>query len=495
MDFAPLAGFLQVAGSAQHLALLVLAVPIGLVFGAVPGLGGKLGIVVVTPFVLGMDLTAGAIFLLALHAVVHTGAAVPAILFGIPGTGPAAATVLDGYPMTKNGEAGRALGAALGASALGGVAGAAVLAALIPFALIIARTFSYPETFVLALFGISLTAALSEGALLRGLIVGALGLMLAFVGLDPLTAIPRFALGQLALWDGIDLITAVIGVFAVPEMIELGRRGGSVAAGPSRPARLLGREVWRGAGDAVRHIGLTARASGIGAAIGLVPGLGGEVAAWVCYGHAVQSAKDPSRFGKGAVEGVIAPEAANNSKEGGALVPTLFLGIPGSSGMAVLLVALTQLGLVPGPAAAAQGSGLIWALVWALVLANLLAALVLAGLGRWLAALSHVRWRLLVPVVFLLGLLGSYLSSQEWRMLVAFGLFGLLGVALKSGGWPRAPFVVGIVLGAVAEDALNKTLAIWGPAGFLRPGSLILLALIAAAFVVQSTGWRPRRQS
>ena len=438
---------------------------------------------------------AGSVFLVALHAVVHTGSAVPSILLGVPGTGPSAATVLDGLPMTRNGEAGRAIGAALAASAIGGVIGALFLAVLMPFALTIARTFSYPETFVLALFGISLTAALSEGSVVRGMIVGALGLMMAFVGLDPLTGVPRFAAGQLALWDGIDLITAVVGLFAVPEMIDAGWRGSIAAPELAQPARIVARQVRQGVADTFRHFWLTVRTSGIGALVGMVPGLGGEVAAWLCYGHAAQSARDPSRFGKGAVEGVIAPEAANNSKEGGSLVPTLFLGIPGSSGMAILLVALVQLGLVPGPALAADHLDLVWALVWALVLANILAAGALLGLAGTLARIAQARGALIVPFVFVFGLLGSYLSTSEWRFLLVFGLFGALGTVLKEGGWPRAPFVVGIVLGAVAEDALNKSLAIWGPAAFLRLGCLILFALIAVAVAAHHLAprWGDRR--
>ncbi|MCZ6637447.1 MAG: tripartite tricarboxylate transporter permease, partial [Alphaproteobacteria bacterium] len=318
--------FWTVISSPLLMGLILLAIPIGMFFGAVPGLGGKLGIAILIPFVFGMDMIPGAVFLLAMHSVVHTGGSIPSILFGVPGTGPDAATIVDGYPMAQKGEAGRALGASLGASGLGGVVGAIVLALLIPVLEPVVLAFGPAEFFLLAILGITFIALLSGDSLVKGIMVGLFGLMLAFVGMDPQLGITRYTFGQLFLWDGIDVITAILALFAIPEMIALGVKGGAISAVSREAAKYSVHEVFDGVLDVFRHWWLALRTAVIGAIIGVIPGLGGDAASWICYGHAVQSSKTPERFGKGAVEGVIAPETANNSKEGGSLLPTLFFG-------------------------------------------------------------------------------------------------------------------------------------------------------------------------
>ncbi len=484
------ASLIALLGSPMLLALIVLAIPIGMFFGAVPGLGGKLGIALLIPFVFGMEPLHGAVFLLAMHAVVHTGGSIPSILFGIPGTGPDAATIVDGYPMAQKGQAGRALGAALGASGIGGVIGAIVLALLLPILRPVVLSFGPAEFFLLAILGITFIAALSGDSLVKGLIVGCFGLILATIGMDPMTGVARFTFGQLFLWDGIDVITAVLALFAIPEMIALGVRGGSVSAVSRDVANYGLREVIEGMVDVGRHWWLTLRTSIIGALVGVVPGLGGDAASWLCYGHAVQSSKTPERFGKGAVEGVIAPEAANNSKEGGALLPTLFFGIPGSSGMVLLLGALITLGIQPGPQLLLYHLDLVWTLVWALVLANVIAVVMFLAIARWVGLLTFVRGGLLVPLIFVFAFTGSYLSSGNWKSLIVLLLLGFLGYGLKRFDWPRPPFVIGLVLGGIAEVSLHKALAIWGPAFLLRPPSLVLLAMIGASILVYV--WRRR---
>jgi TctA family transporter len=456
----------------------------------VPGLGGKLGLVLLIPFVFGMDPMAGAVFLLAMHSVVHTGGSIPSILFGVPGTGPDAATVVDGFPMAQKGQAGRALGAMLAASGVGGVIGALFLALMLPVIEPVVLAFGPAEFFLLAIFGITFIAALSGKSLIKGLCVGLLGLMLAFVGLDPQTGTARFTFGQLFLWDGVDVITAVLAIFAIPEMIALAVKGGSISAVSREAARYSFRDVIEGMIDVVRHWGLTIRTSVIGAVIGLIPGLGGDAASWICYGHAVQSSRTPDRFGRGAVEGVIAPETANNSKEGGALLPTLFFGIPGSSGMAIMIGALIMLGIQPGPTMIVEHLDLVWMMVWTLVLANVICVFMLLACAPWFGLLAFMRGSLLVPFVFVLAMLGSYLSQGAWQNLVVLVALGSLGYLLKRCKWPRPPFVIGLVLGPIAEDSLNKSLALWGPSFLLRPLSLVLLLLIAGSIVLYV--WRLR---
>ena len=491
--FGPLWGLVS---SPYLMGLIVLAIPIGIFFGAVPGLGGKIGVVLLIPFVFGMDPIPGAVFLLAMHAVVHTGGSIPAILFGVPGTGPDAATIVDGYPMAQRGEAGRALGASLGASGVGGVIGALFLAAMLPVLRPVVLAFSPAEFFLLALFGITFIAMLSGDSLLKGLAVGFLGLMVSLVGLDPHTGAQRFTFDQLWLWDGVSVVAAVLGIFAIPEMLALGVKGGAIArraAGASRGgvARYGMRQVLQGVGDVFRHWWLTLRTSIIGAVIGAIPGLGGDAASWLCYGHAVQTCATPETFGKGDVRGVIAPETANNSKEGGSLLPTLFFGVPGSSGMAILLGAFVMLGIQPGPQMALTGMDLVWSLIWALALANFLSIFIFLAMAPAFSLLIFVRGGLLIPFVLVLAFLGAFLSESGWENMVLMAVLGVLGYYLKTFGWPRPPFVIGLVLGKIAEDSIFKALAIWGPTFFLRPLSLVLIALIV--LTVGAYVWRLRR--
>jgi len=484
------ASLMNVVGSPYHMLLLLIAVPVGMFFGAIPGLGGKLGIVLAIPFVFGMDALAGAIFLISMHSVVHTGGSIPSILFGVPGTGPDAATIVDGLPMTRKGEAGRAIGAALGASGVGGVIGGLFLLAIMPLLRPVVLAFGPAEFFLLALFGITFIAMLAGDSLNKGLLVGLFGLMMAFVNLDPQTGTQRYTFDLLFLWDGIDIITAVLGIFAIPEMIALGIAGGAMAGEKRQSASYGLRAVFGGIVDVFRHWGLTVRTSIIGAFIGMIPGLGGDAASWICYGHAVQSSKTPERFGKGAVEGVIAPETANNSKEGGSLLPTLFFGVPGSSGMAILLGAFVMLGIQPGPGLALTGMDIVWTLIWALMLANILAVLMFFAVAPGFGYLSYVRGSLLIPFVFTLTYLGSYLSHRAWENLVLLTVLGLLGYFMKKHDWPRPPFVIGLILGPIVEDSFHKAMALWGPRFLLRPGALFMIALIVVSIGIYV--WRKR---
>jgi TctA family transporter len=471
--------------------LLCAAVAMGMVFGAVPGLGGKLGIVLSIPIVFGMDALHGSVFLVAMHAVVHTGGSIPSILVGVPGTGPDAATICDGHPMAQRGEAGRALGASLAASAVGGVFGAAFLAALLPVLQTLMLSIGPAELFGLAVFGVTFIGAVSGTDLGKGLLVGAFGLMLSFVGSEPQTGVTRFSMGLPVLWDGLDLTTVMLGVYAVPEALAIAVKGRVAAL--AAPAHYGVGELWTGVADVFRHGWLTLRTSFIGAVIGLVPGLGGDVASWVCYGHAVWSSKSPERFGSGAVEGVIGPEAANNSKEGGALLPTLFFGVPGSSGMAVMLGAFVVLGLQPGPDIARNHMDLVWVLIWTLVVSNLLGATSFFLAGRVLVRAVMLRAGLLVPFVLLLVCAGALVATGRWENLAVLAFVSMAGVAFKWANWPRAPLALGIVLGPMIEVSLHQSLAIWGTGFLLRPiTGLFVAATLTTVLVGARRSWSAR---
>ena len=469
----------------QTMGLMLIAVMIGLIVGATPGIGGRLSIALAIPFVFGMDMTQGAVFLLCMHAVNGTSGQISSIMFGVPGDGDDAATTIDGYPMAKKGEAGRALGASITASGVGGIIGAIVFAVMIPVLEPIVLAFSPAEFFLLAILGITFIAFLAGGDnIFKGMIVGLFGMMLATIGMDPQTGTARYAGDYLFLWDGVSLVTCVLALFAVPEMITLAVKGGSIAAISMENVKFSYKQIFQGVMEVPRHWFLALRTSIIGAMIGMVPGLGGSAAAWLCYGHAVQTSKHPERFGHGAVEGVIAPETASNAKEGGSLLPTLFFGIPGSSGMAVMMGAFLILGIQPGPAMITKHLDLVWTLIWALVVGNLIAVSFLLFITRWVAVLTFINATMLVPFIVVLVVIGAYVNEGQWENLLILLAMSCVGYAMLRANWPRAPFVIGLVLGRIAEESLHKALDLWGMAFFTRPISLVLIAMIIATIAL-----------
>ena len=487
--------------------LMAIAVPMGVFFGSTPGLGGKLGLVLLIPFVYNMDQLTGAVFLCAMHAVVHTGGSIPSILIGVPGDGPAAATALDGYAMTKKGEAGRALGASFGASTVGGLLGAMFLGLSLPILEPIILNFSPAEFFLLAILGITFIATLSGDSFVKGMIVGLFGLMCAFIGLDPSTGSPRFTFGQIWLWDGLSVIVAVLSMFAVPEMISLGVKGRAYDISAETAAKLQGSspsaepvsrrvsyaQIFQGMVDVAHHKWLVLRCSLLVAAIGVIPGLGGDAAAWMAYGHTVQSSKHPERFGKGEVAGVIGAETGSCAKEAGSLLPTLFFGVPGSSGMAIMLGAFLMLGIQPGPTMLTEHVNIVWSLIWALVIANIFAVIMLIAAGPWIGKLGSMKASFLIPYVLVFALLGCYLYGGIWQNLILVMVMGSLGYLFKRHDWPRAPFIIGVILGKIAEDSLQKAIGLFGASFFWRPISLILIAMILAS--VAFYFWRSRHSS
>src|SRR5882672_6180613 len=351
---------------------MLLGIGLGFWVGLLPGLGGATTLALMLPFIYTMQPVEAFAFLLGMHAVVATTGDITSVLFGLPGEATSAATVVDGYAMTKKGEAGRALGAALASSLVGAIVGAVALAAAIPVVRPLVLTFGSPELFMLAIVGLAFIASLSgEGTrgMVRGFIAAGLGLLLATVGQDPQAGVARFTFDLLYLWQGLDLVPVLVGIFAIPEIIDLAGRGTSIAG--SMPKEKLSAGALEGVKDTFRHFWLTIRCSLIGTFIGILPGLGGSVAQWMAYGHATQSARTAEErkgFGQGDVRGVLGPGAANNSKEGGSLVPTIAFGVPGSTAMAILLGGFVLLGLVPGPDMLTKHLPLTFSMVWTIVI-------------------------------------------------------------------------------------------------------------------------------
>ncbi len=452
-----------------------------------PGLSGRVGLILFMPLALTLDPLVGAVFLIAMHSVVHTSGSIPAILFGVPTSASESATVVDGFPMMRQGRGGEAVGATIAASAVGGVLGAVALIAFVPLARPIIEIFGSAEVAVMGVIGIASIAALAGKSLARGLAVAALGVLASTVGVDHMTATQRFTFHRLELWDGLTLAAAVTGLFVVPEML-LGRGGPPLSAGGVQ-VRL--RHVLAGCRETFRHGWLLVRASAIGIFVGFVPGVGASVAVWLAYGHAVQTVRSKVPFGEGAVAGVIAAEAANNSKEGGSLAPTLLFGVPGTSGMGILLGAFLMMGIQVGPRMATVQSGFVDTMAFTILLANLLAVPLCLALTPSMTRFAAVRREVVLPFALVAAVLATLATQPSVSTLCEIALFGCLGLGLTAAGWPRAPFVLGFVMGPLLESALSRAVAVYGWSLFERPGVLALLAI--AVIVVWYAQHRLRR--
>jgi TctA family transporter len=468
-------------------AFMLLGIGIGFWVGLLPGLGGITTLALMLPFVYAMQPVEGFAFLLGMHSVVATTGDITSVLFGIPGEGTTAATILDGHAMAKKGEAGRALGAALASSLVGALVGALALALAIPVVRPLVLAFGSPELFMISIVGIAFIASLSaQGGrgMLRGFLAGGVGLLVATVGQDPQAGVARFTFDSLYLWSGLDLVPVLIGIFAIPEIIDLVVRGTSIAG--DLPKGRLSQGALEGVKDTFRHFWLTIRCSLIGTFIGIMPGLGGAVAQWLAYGHAAQSARSAEErqgFGRGDVRGVLGPGAANNSKEGGALIPTVAFGVPGSSSMAVLLGGFFLLGLVPGPDMLTTHLTVTFSMVWTIVVANVITVVVCFLFLNHLARLTFVRGHFLIPVILVLIFIGSYSSNNHYGDLLLMLFFGAFGYLMVAGGWPRAPFVLGLVLGKIAENYLYISVARYEADWLTRPIVLVLIALAVAVML------------
>jgi TctA family transporter len=432
-----------------RLAFLALGVMFGLMLGVIPGLGGLVGLSLLLPFTFNMDPYTALAFLMGLNAVVVTSDTIPAVLFGVPGTVGSAATILDGYPMARKGEAGRAFGAAFSASLLGGIYGALLLALAVPIIRPIILEIGSPELFAICIFGLSLVAVLSGGTPLKGLAAACIGLLVATAGDDPQTGTLRWTFDSLYLWDGLPVVPLALGLFAIPEIADMVIARKSIAGDANAGSRWSQLE---GIKDVFRNKFLMFRCATIGAGLGAVPGIGASVIDWIAYGHAVRTEKGSAQtFGKGDVRGVIASESSNNAKEGGALLPTIAFGVPGSASMALILGAFLIHGLVPGPEMLSTRLDITYTLVWSVAVANIIGAGVCFLFANQLAKIAMVRIGILAPVVLAITYVGAFQGSRAWGDLYALLLFGFLGWGMKRLGWPRPPLILGFVLGALVE--------------------------------------------
>ncbi|MED5535158.1 MAG: tripartite tricarboxylate transporter permease [Pseudomonadota bacterium] len=455
--------------------LIVAGTVMGVVIGALPGLSSSMGVALLLPFSLYLEPIPAIALLSALYCAGTFGGSITAILINAPGAPPAVATAFDGYPMATKGEAGRALGIAAVSSVSGGILSVLVLLFAAPLLAQVAYSFGPPEYFALGVFALSMLASISGEAPLKNLIGGCLGLLIATVGIDLTTGVERFTFGVPELYEGIQFIPVLIGLFAVTELLnqaqELGRERIAVAVSALKLPSL----------DDFRRVKNTIlRSSGIGIFVGVLPAEGSTMAAMIGYNEAKRWSKNPDAFGKGTIEGVAGPEAANNAATGGAMVPTLALGIPGSATAAVILGGLQVQGLRPGPYLFEEQPGLLYGIFFAMLLANVLFLFIGLLGAKVFSRISLIPRTFLWPTVFALCFVGAYGLNQSmvdvWIMIIS----GLVGFVLKKNGFGPAPIIMGVVLGGLVETSLAQSMIIFDQqwTGFFsRPITLSFFAL------------------
>ncbi|MEO0429687.1 MAG: tripartite tricarboxylate transporter permease [Pseudomonadota bacterium] len=441
------------------LGYLVLGVLMGLAIGVFPGLGGIAGLSLLLPFMFGMEPIYGLALMIGMVAVVPTSDTFASVLMGIPGSSASQATVLDGFPLARKGEAARALSAAFAASLFGGLVGALFLTLFILVARPIVLEFRTPELLMVTAFGLSMVAILAGRVALKGLAAACLGLAVGTIGEgDSAGALRMSSYDFPYLVDGLKLVVVALGIFAIPEIISLLREDRAISK-----ASALGGGWFKGVSDWLANIWLSIRCSILGVIVGVIPGLGGSVVDWIAYGHAVQSTKDKSGFGRGEIRGVIGPESSNNAKEGGGLVPTLLFGIPGSGSMAIFIGAIGLLGtgqIEVGPSMLSRNLDITYAIVWLLAFANVIGTLICIGASGGIARLTTVPFTLLAPFLFMIIAFAAFQSGQDILDLVALFGIGLLGILMRRFDWSRPAFLIGFVLSSPAENYANQAVQI-----------------------------------
>lgn len=463
-----------------RLMFLVLGVLVGLALGLLPGIGGLTGFALLVPFTYKMDPYAAFAMLLGMHSVIATSDVVTAVLFGVPGHAASQATVLDGLPMTKRGEGARALSACYTSSLLGGLIGAVILAVSLPLVRPVVLSMATPEMLALTIFGIAMVAALSGNAPLKGIVAACFGILVGMIGTNAQTGQMRWTGDLLYLEDGIPLVPIILGIFALPELCELAIQRTAIAANVPLTSR---QGMRQGVMDTVRNWFLVVRCGGMGAFLGMIPGITGAVTDWIAYGHAMQTVKGAKdTFTKGDVRGVIAPEAANNAREGGMLVPMLAFGVPGGAVQAILLGAMMVHGFVPGPDILTKHLDLTYSMVWSIALANIFGTSLCFLLSGQFAKVATLRYTLILPIIMPIVYIGAFEGSRSWGDLLVLLIAGLIGWIMKRLKWARPPLILGLVLGLLIERYMSISVLRYGTGWLTRPAVMVLLLLSALVF-------------
>ena len=461
------------------LLLIVLATLGGILVGALPGLNATNGVALLLPFTITMEPIAAIAVLTTIYCAATFAGAITAILINTPGTSASATTCLDGYPLAQRGEAGRALGMAAVSSTIGGIISVICLMAAAPLLAGAAYKFAPPEYFALTVFGLSMLASIGEESSIKSIMSGAFGVLLATVGIDLLTTVERFTFGMNELTEGIGFVPVMIGVFGIAELlIQAGQLGIVREQITLRTIQLPSKADYQKTWKAIL------RSSGIGTFIGILPAEGATIASMIGYNEAKRWSKTPEEFGKGSIEGIAGSEAANNSATGGAMVPTLALGIPGSPTAAVILAGLMVHGLRPGPTMFTEQSTFVFAIFWSMLLVNVFFFFVGLYGARIFARATLIPLTILWPMVFLFSMVGAYALDQSiidvWIALI----FGVIGYLMKRYGFSVVSLAIGLILGGMLEKRLGQSMVMLDEQWWLiatRPLSLLFLVLTVLA--------------
>ena len=479
---------LQTVVEPVNLAVLLLATFVGLVMGMLPGLSATMAIALLTGLTYGLPVETALISLLAVYVGSISGGAQTAILLNIPGTPASAATAVDGFPMGQQGKGGYTILLATTASALGTLISVVFLLTLTPLLTQLALKFGAWEFFMLAMFGVAICGTLtSQGNALKGWIAGFMGLFISQIGLDPIGAEPRFTFGSVNLMAGIQLIPIMIGLFGFPEIIKAFRKSEHVAL---KVAKL---KIAAGVKAVFRSFPTVLRSSVIGTGVGIIPGVGEDVGGWLSYASTKSVNKDPESFGKGNELGVIAAESGNNAAIGGSIIPILSLAVPGSAPAAVLLAAFLMHGYRPGPLLAKESPEFIFQVAIYLAAAAVVMWFLALIVMKFSVRILGLRKEILMPIIYVLCVIGSYLINYSLFDVGMMLAFGLVGIFLYEFGFPAAPFLLGVILGPMADSNLRRALLLsegsWTPV-FTRPISLMFLVFIIIILVAQTGVFR-----
>ncbi|WP_212934196.1 tripartite tricarboxylate transporter permease [Robertmurraya siralis] len=459
----------------QVLLVIIIGLLIGISIGSLPGLTSTMGVALILPVTFGMEAVSGILLLVGVYFGSVYGGSLTAILINTPGTPASAATALDGFALAKRGLANKALTVSTIASTIGGLLSVIVLILVAPQLANFALKFSAPESFALALFGLSIVSSISGKSMSKGLIAGLIGLLIATIGLDPIGGFPRFTFDSMDLMTGVNFIPVMIGLFAASEAFHSMENLFS-----SRQVAMKVEKIKLKWQEFKMLIGTMLRSSGIGTFIGMIPGAGADISAFVAYNEAKRFSKNKEEFGKGALEGVAAPEAANNSVTGGAMIPLLTLGIPGDAVTAVLLGALMVQGLQPGPMLFETNGPIVYTLFVGMLLANVFMLFIgLAGI-RLFTKVLLIPKAVLIPMIIVLCVVGSYSLGNNYFDVVVMFVAGVIGYFLKKFEFPASPIILGLILGPMMESNFRRSLVMSeGDISifFTRPITVVLLTI------------------
>ena len=472
--------------SPSVLFIICVGITTGIIIGSLPGLTATMGVALLVPLTFGRPPLESLSMLIGIYCGAMYGGSISAILIRTPGTPAAAATVLEGYPMARRGEAGRAMSMALFASFFGGVCGALIMTFASPIVSGFALEFGPVEYFALAIFGLSVIVSISGNSLIKGMMSAFFGLLIASIGFDPISGFPRFTFGMMEMMEGPPFIPTLIGLFAVSEVFNEVQKTGQIQQLKATVDRFL--PSWEDIRHCFKHLW---RSSLIGTFIGAIPGAGGDIAAFVSYGQAKRTSKHPERFGKGQIEGLAASESANNACSGGAMIPLLSLGVPGDAVTAVLLGAFIIQGLQPGPMLYKEHIDIVYQIFASMMLAQFVMLFIgMAGI-RLFSKVILVDRAILTPSIFVLSMVGAFAMRSNIFDVYTTLAFGILGYVMMRYDYPLSPILLALILGPMAEANLRRAMVISSGDPsilFSRPIAVVLMVLAVVSLLLSIRG-------